>query len=139
MKTKIAGIYYYDAKICHQKKLLSPNALLKLEREPTNPYDANAVIVSLVRPRKRYKLGYIPRDILSAFNNPDVFEGLDAKIIKVDDDENLGVTIEIKISLPLQLTEKKITSFAKKNQLKERYSIFMKQHYFRVKWRVQIK
>ena len=51
----IAGFRYYDgAKVIHA---LVPGAILKLNAEPTNPYDAFAVEIIL----GSSKLGYVPR------------------------------------------------------------------------------
>jgi len=97
LETVVAGFnYYYGEKIW---KKLRVNDSLILKREPTNPYDENAIEIYW----KKWKLGYVPRVDNSVIAQMlDRGENLLATItwLKVDEDpwERIGFKIELEAS-----------------------------------------
>ncbi|MDI1471669.1 hypothetical protein THER_1821 [Thermodesulfovibrio sp. N1] len=97
LETVVAGFSYYDGEKVWQK--LKENDKLVLKREPTNPYDENAIEIYW----KKWKLGYVPRVDNSVISQMlDRGEKLLTTItwLKIDDDpwERIGIKIELEIS-----------------------------------------
>ncbi len=95
LETYIAGTCYYQAD--EVRHLLSPSDHLILRRQPTNPYDSNAIEIFTT---DNIKLGYVP----AAVNQPyaelmDQGEQVKAKIVDVE----LGPFEDIGIQLGLAL------------------------------------
>lgn len=59
MNCHLAGRAYHDADLVWDN--LKIGQTLRLEREPENPYDANAIQVIFNRDGEDFLLGYIPR------------------------------------------------------------------------------
>ena len=59
MSCHLAGRTYYDADLVWND--LKIGQTLRLEREPQNPYDGNAIQVIFNKEEEDYLLGYIPR------------------------------------------------------------------------------
>lgn len=86
----IAGIKYVDISEAYNK--LMKDSMLYLTREPNNPYDSNAILISTV---EGYVIGYVPKDSnLILKNLMDKGKYLYGKIKEISDDyENINVEI----------------------------------------------
>ncbi len=92
LQCPIAGYYYYDGQLIENQ--LNPGTPLRLQREPDNKYDSNAVAVYY----KQHKLGFIPRKdnkVIAGMMDGGI--KIDASIFNIIPYENEIQTIEIKL------------------------------------------
>jgi HIRAN domain. len=89
----VAGLNYLDISETYNK--LTEGSILCLIREPSNPYDANAILISTV---EGYVIGYIPKESnLILKNLMDNGKYLYGKIKEISDDFN-NINVDIYLS-----------------------------------------
>lgn len=77
----IAGFQYYDGALVLDK--LKPGKKLKMQPDPSNPYDPNAIELRY----EKVKLGFVPRSeneklaLMAFYGHSDAFE---ARVLQVD-------------------------------------------------------
>jgi len=91
-RTTLSGFRHYDAP--RLWLALQPNALLTLQREHDNPYDADAVALLW----RGHKLGYLPqRENLVVARLLDKARSLSARIVRLAPDAERNARIGIKV------------------------------------------
>jgi len=100
MSCHLAGRMYHDADMVWDD--LKIGQVLRLERDPENKYDANAIQVIFNKDGEDYLLGFIPRsdnEQMAAFLDMDYDEAFECRISQLNPDTHPEQQIQLTIRL----------------------------------------
>lgn len=104
LNTKVAGVTYEGRQaLIAQITTIDP---CRLEPEPTNPYDPNAIAVKVAHGGEVWHIGYVPREIAAQVAEHLDGENLMVKIVDItggfefDNGDVASLGVRLRIELP---------------------------------------